>query len=68
MQANIHPAYHQVNVTCSCGNKFTIQSASGSDSMTVDVCNKCHPAYTGKQRDVDAGGRLSKFKQRYSKP
>lgn len=67
MQADIHPAYHQVNVTCSCGNKFVIQSTTGKDAMSVDVCNKCHPAYTGKQRDADTGGRLSKFKKRYSK-
>jgi len=67
MQADIHPAYHQVDVTCSCGNKFVIQSTSGSKTMTVDVCNKCHPAYTGKHRTVDSGGRLAKFKSRYKK-
>lgn len=67
MQADIHPAYHQVNITCSCGNEFAIHSTAKASEMNIDVCNACHPAYTGKHRSVDTGGRLSRFKERYAK-
>lgn len=59
MKANIHPKYHQITVTCSCGASF--QTGSTRDSMTVDICAKCHPFFTGEQRFVDQLGRVEKF-------
>lgn len=59
MKANIHPAYHQITVTCSCGATF--QTGSTKDSMVVDICAKCHPFFTGEMRFVDQLGRVEKF-------
>lgn len=59
MKANIHPAYHQITVTCSCGATF--QTGSTKDSLTVDICAKCHPFFTGEMRFVDQLGRVEKF-------
>ena len=50
MQQGIHPDYHAVEVLCSCGNTFVTRSTYKGDHMTVDVCSKCHPFYTGKRR------------------
>ncbi|MCI6532506.1 MAG: 50S ribosomal protein L31, partial [Bifidobacterium animalis] len=50
MQQGVHPDYHKVTVTCSCGNTFETRSTAKGDHMTVDVCSKCHPFYTGKQK------------------
>lgn len=63
MKPEIHPAYQEINVTCSCGNTFKTRS-TGSD-MNLDVCSACHPFYTGKQKLVDTGGRVDKFRQKY---
>ena len=65
MKADIHPAYAPVNVSCSCGNKFTTRSTVGHD-LQVEVCSNCHPFYTGKQKQADTGGRVDKFKKRYT--
>lgn len=59
MKANLHPQYHQLNVTCSCGASFT--TGSTKDSIVVDICSKCHPFFTGEQRFVDKVGRVQKF-------
>ena len=64
MKKNIHPNYPEVNVVCSCRNKFKTQSTIGKD-MTIEVCSKCHPFYTGKQKILDTAGRVEKFKQKY---
>lgn len=64
MRADIHPAYHEVNVHCSCGNKFKVRS-TGKD-VHLDVCSECHPFYTGKQKIVDTAGRVENFKQKYA--
>jgi large subunit ribosomal protein L31 len=53
-------------VICSCGNEFTTSSTLGQD-LHVEVCSSCHPFYTGKQKIVDSGGRVDKFRKRYSK-
>ncbi len=53
MKAGIHPEYKAVNATCSCGNSFVFNSTLGKDTMHLDVCDKCHPFYSGKQRIVD---------------
>ncbi|CDI67504.1 50S ribosomal protein L31 [Bifidobacterium animalis subsp. animalis IM386] len=67
MQQGIHPDYHKVTVTCSCGNTFETRSTAKGDHMTVDVCSKCHPFYTGKQKILDTGGRVARFEKRYGK-
>ncbi len=64
MQADIHPAYHVINVRCSCGNAFTTKSTLKGD-LSIEVCSKCHPFYTGKQKIVDTAGRVQKFKDRF---
>ena len=64
MKKDLHPNYPEVNVTCSCGNTFMTQSTVGKD-LTIEVCSKCHPFYTGKQKILDTAGRVEKFKQKY---
>jgi large subunit ribosomal protein L31 len=64
MKEGIHPTYKVVNVTCACGNKF--QTRSTVRELSVDVCSQCHPFYTGKQRLVDAGGRIDRFRRKYA--
>ncbi len=65
MKANIHPAYNDVAVTCSCGNKFTTRSTLGKPALHVEVCSECHPFYTGTQKIVDTAGRIEKFNNKY---
>jgi len=64
MKPDIHPAYNEISVTCSCGNSFKTHSTVGKD-LRLDVCSSCHPFYTGKQKIVDTAGRVDKFKQKY---
>jgi large subunit ribosomal protein L31 len=66
MKPDIHPKYHSVTVTCSCGNTFETGSTTSKDVLLVEVCSACHPFYTGKQKVIDAGGRVDKFKKRYA--
>lgn len=66
MKAGIHPEYHEITVTCSCGNTFKTGSTA-SKPLHVEVCSACHPFYTGKQKIVDTAGRVEKFRQKYSK-
>ena len=65
MQANIHPEYKIVTVQCACGTTFLTGTTKNTDIIKVDICSKCHPFFTGKQKLVDAGGRVDKFKKRY---
>ncbi len=65
MQTDIHPAYTEATVVCSCGNSFTTRSTVKSGKMSVEFCNECHPFYTGKQKLVDTGGRVERFQRRY---
>lgn len=65
MKEAIHPNYAQTTVTCACGN--VIETGSTKSDIRVEICSKCHPFFTGKQKFVDAGGRVDKFKQRLSK-
>ncbi len=65
MQADIHPEYKEVNVNCSCGETFVTRSTLGKDELSIEVCSKCHPFYTGKQKLVDTAGRVDKFRQKY---
>ncbi len=63
MKTRIHPDYVESAVTCSCGNTFTTRSTV--PELHVEMCNQCHPFYTGKQRLVDSGGRVERFRRRY---
>ncbi|MDR1355524.1 MAG: 50S ribosomal protein L31 [Propionibacteriaceae bacterium] len=67
MKQGIHPDYHEVTVTCTCGNIFTTRSTLHGDTMHADVCSQCHPFYTGKQKILDTGGRVARFERRYGK-
>ncbi|GAA2162812.1 MULTISPECIES: 50S ribosomal protein L31 [Glycomyces] len=67
MKDGIHPEYVVTEVTCSCGNAFTTRSTVATGKIQAATCNKCHPFYTGKQRILDTGGRVAKFKARYAK-
>ena len=64
MQTDIHPTYADVTVKCTCGNTFTTQSTKPGN-LNVELCNECHPYFTGKQKLVDAGGRVERFNKRY---
>jgi large subunit ribosomal protein L31 len=66
MKAEIHPDYQAITVTCSCGNSFETHSTLAKD-LHLDVCSACHPFYTGKQKIVDSGGRVDKFRQKYGR-
>ena len=65
MKTDIHPSYTDTVVSCSCGNSFTTRSTS--DAVRVELCNECHPFYTGKQKLVDTGGRVERFQRRAAK-
>lgn len=65
MKADTHPAYAEVNVTCSCGNTFKTSSTYGKDEMHIEVCSQCHPFYTGKQKVLDSAGQIEKFNKRF---
>ena len=64
MKQGIHPDYVETIVTCSCGNTFTTRSTKAE--MHVELCNQCHPFYTGKQKLVDTGGRVERFQKKYA--
>jgi large subunit ribosomal protein L31 len=64
MQAEIHPKYAEITATCSCGNVIKTRSTIAKD-IHVDVCAACHPFYTGKQKVMDTGGRIDRFKKRF---
>ena len=64
MKAEIHPGYHAVKATCSCGNVIEVGSTLAED-FHVDVCSNCHPFYTGKQKIMDSGGRVERFRKRF---
>jgi large subunit ribosomal protein L31 len=65
MKQGIHPEYQATTVRCSCGEEF--QTRSTVSELRVDICSKCHPFYTGKQKLVDTGGRVERFERRYGK-
>ena len=64
MKAEIHPKYAEITVTCSCGNVIKTRSTLCED-MHIDVCSACHPFYTGKQKMLDSGGRVDRFRKRF---
>ena len=63
MKEGIHPDYKTCIVKCACGETFEVGSTK--ENITVEICSKCHPFYTGKQKLVDTGGRVDKFKKRF---
>ena len=65
MKQGIHPTYQVATVTCSCGSVF--ETRATVDRISVELCNQCHPFYTGKQKLVDTGGRVDRFKRRLEK-
>ncbi|MEG0229829.1 MAG: 50S ribosomal protein L31 [Oscillospiraceae bacterium] len=64
MRKDIHPNYQATTITCACGN--VIETSSTSKNIKVEICSKCHPFFTGKQKLVDAGGRIDKFNKKFS--
>ena len=65
MKEKIHPAYHQTAIRCACGNE--IETGSTKQDIRVEICSKCHPFYTGKQKLVDSAGRIERFRKKYEK-
>jgi large subunit ribosomal protein L31 len=62
MKTDIHPEYVEAHVRCTCGNEFTTRSTQ--PEIHVEICSNCHPFYTGRQKLVDTGGRVERFKRR----
>jgi large subunit ribosomal protein L31 len=67
VKTGIHPEYVPTHVTCSCGYSFDTRSTQKNGQIHVEVCSNCHPFYTGKQKILDAGGRVARFEARYGK-
>ena len=65
MQTEIQPNYKVIDVTCACGAKFKMGTTLNVDSLKVDICSKCHPFYTGKQKQVSTGGRIETFNKKF---
>lgn len=63
MKEKIHPKYEKTTVTCACGSSF--ETGSTRKELKVDICSKCHPFFTGKQKFIDTGGRVERFKRKY---
>ena len=68
MKPKIHPDYHAVKVTCSCGYSFETRSTVKKDAVNIEICSNCHPFYTGKQKIIDTAGRVEKFQNKYKRP
>jgi large subunit ribosomal protein L31 len=64
MRKDIHPEYMTTKVTCACGNTFEVRS--NKPELSIDICNECHPFFTGSEKIVDAAGRVDKFKKKYN--
>ena len=65
MKEGIHPKYKEAKVVCACGETFTTKSTL--NNIRLDICSKCHPFFTGKQKLIDAEGRVEKFRKKYAK-
>ncbi|HPQ80832.1 MAG TPA: 50S ribosomal protein L31 [bacterium] len=66
MKEKIHPKFEDVTITCACGNAIQTASTLCKD-FSVELCSKCHPFFTGKQRLIDSTGRVERFQKRYEK-
>ena len=65
MKKDIHPEYHKTIVHCACGNEF--ETGSTQEEIRVEICSKCHPFFTGKQKLVDSAGKIERFRRKYAK-
>ena len=65
MKKGIHPEYKETSIKCACGNEVTVGSTKSD--ISVEICSKCHPFYTGKQKLVDSAGRIERFRRKYAK-
>ncbi len=65
MKKDIHPEYADTSVTCACGN--IIEAGSTKKDIRVEICSKCHPFFTGKQKLIDTAGRIERFRKKYAK-
>ena len=65
MKEGIHPEYHKTTVHCACGNEF--ETGSTMKEINIEICSKCHPFFTGKQKLVDSAGRVERFRRKYAK-
>ncbi|MCS7180649.1 MAG: 50S ribosomal protein L31 [bacterium] len=63
MKKGIHPEYKEATIVCACGN--IVKTRSTKSEIKIEICNKCHPYFTGKQKFVDTTGRVEKFKKKY---
>ena len=63
MKKELHPEYELTTIKCACGSTF--ETGSTKDELKVEICSNCHPFFTGKQKFVDSGGRVEKFKRKY---
>ena len=66
MRSEIHPELHPVTAVCACGNTF--ETHSTKDELRLEICNECHPFFTGRQKLIDSAGRVERFQRRYAKP
>jgi len=65
MKKGIHPSYKEATVTCACGETFKTRSTK--EKIMVEICSKCHPFFTGKQKFVDTAGRVERFRKKYGR-
>ena len=65
MKPGIHPKYEEIEVRCACGNTFTTRSTKSE--LHLEICNQCHPFFTGKQKLMDTAGRIDRFNKKYGK-
>ena len=66
MKKGIHPDYHEVMVSCACGNTFKTRSTTKGDHVRVEICAACHPFFTGKMKFIDTAGRVERFQRKYA--
>ena len=64
MKKDIHPKYFEASVRCACGTEFT--TGSTAEKIRVEICSKCHPFFTGKQKLIDSAGRVERFRRKYA--
>lgn len=65
MKEGIHPKYFKTTIRCACGNEF--ETGSTKENIRVEICSRCHPFFTGKQKLVDTAGKVEKFLKKYQK-
>ncbi len=66
MKQGIHPDYREIMVVCACGNTFKTRSTHKSDLLHLEICSRCHPFFTGKQKLFDTAGRVERFQKKYA--